>query len=134
VERFNVGDVIGFYVNGVLQDRGRVLEVIQPGIYRIGWERGRVGRTRAGDDLRRERGPRIEAWLDFLDLPAGLTEEAVRSGANRRKTYFPWPLAEEHKRQVQKFLEARGFDVGRRVWAQERPDRDGFYLTQYDDD
>ena len=39
-EEWSVGDIIHVRVNGVLVDRGKVLAVIQRGIYQIGWEHG----------------------------------------------------------------------------------------------
>ena len=84
-----------------------------------------------------EKRLRGEAWITFLELQAfglRITEEDFRGGGKARRTDIPWEVAPAHKGELADYLASNGIDARGRVWAQEFPDRDGFRLTQYDDD
>jgi hypothetical protein len=78
-----------------------------------------------------------EAWFTFLELQAfglGITEEDFRGGGKARRTGNPWEVAPDHKKELADYLAPNGLDARGRIWAEEFPDRDGFRLTQHDDD
>jgi len=80
---------------------------------------------------------RGEAWITFLELQTfglGITERDFRGGGKGRRTDNPWEVSQDHKTALADYLAANGLNARGRIWAQEFPDRDGFRLTQYDDD
>ena len=44
---------------------------------------------------------KVRMWINFLELSVqGISEKEFRGGASRRRTDFPWEVAEAHKQEM----------------------------------